>query len=209
MFGFWKYYCHEIYSVLTVLFILGSALFVTPDFTQKLALVYAFVFLLHEWEENNYPGGFFDVLFGDIAGLNKEEFGKKLKESRRFVYVLLVVLTFGPFLFHSHTWLILPIVYLGLIEGMVHSVIMPRVILRDRYYTPGMVTAVIQFALSVCTLCVVIRMDCVVVWQYVAAFFLLLLGLMYMAFNGIRSNGFRPKDVFLSAKQNIRMLRNK
>ena len=206
---FLRYYCHEIYSVITVLLILVSAIFVTPDSTQVLALVYAFLFLLHEWEENNYPGGFFNMLFGEIVGLNLDYSGDTLRESRRFVYILLIVFTFTPYIFHTYTWLILPIVYLGLVEGLSHSIVMPRVLLRDRRYTPGMVTAICQFIFSVGALGFIIYQGDVAVWQYIVSIFTLLLGLMFMAFNGIRSNGVNPKDIPKIAKKNIKALRSK
>jgi len=35
-----KYYSQEIYTVITLLLITASAIFITPDFTQKVVLVY-------------------------------------------------------------------------------------------------------------------------------------------------------------------------
>jgi hypothetical protein len=75
---FIKHYNHEIYSVITLLLILFSAIFVIPNFTQKLALAYACIFLLHEWEENCYPGGFFDMMFGEVMHFDPVPAGKKL-----------------------------------------------------------------------------------------------------------------------------------
>ena len=59
---FIKYYSQEIYTVITLLLVTASAIFITPDFTQKVMLVYIFLFLLHEWEEGVYPGGFVDMM---------------------------------------------------------------------------------------------------------------------------------------------------
>lgn len=205
---FIRYYSHEIYSVLTILLILASALFVTPDMTQKLALIYAFIFLLHEWEENNYPGGFFKMLFGEIAGIEPVPSGDRLKESRRFVYILLVVFTFTPYFLHTQMWLLLPIVYLGFMEGVSHSIVMPRVILK-RKYTPGMVTAICQFVLSTGALAYIIQTHSVKAWQYVVAVFIFILGLLFMAVNGMRANGIDPKTMPAQAKRNVQILLKK
>ncbi len=62
-----KYYSHEIFSVMILMLLTFSSVFVIPDITRRIALIYAFLFLLHEWEENNYPGGFFDMLFNEVA----------------------------------------------------------------------------------------------------------------------------------------------
>lgn len=202
-----KYYSHEIYSVITMLLITLSAIFVKPDTTQKIILLYAFIFLLHEWEENNYPGGFFDVMFGEVMNIKPVPSGKKLREARIYVYILLITLTFVPYFFHNHLWFILPIVYLGLIEGTAHTMSIIAFKL-DRKYTPGMATALVQFILSVCTLYYLISNSLINLWQYLAAIPLLILGLFFMAFNGMKENNINIKTVPEMVKKNFKSRRN-
>ncbi|MBR4092178.1 MAG: hypothetical protein IKK28_15215, partial [Mogibacterium sp.] len=58
---FIKYYSLEIYTFITLLLITLSAIFVIPDITRKIILAYMLIFVLHEWEEGHYPGGFIDL----------------------------------------------------------------------------------------------------------------------------------------------------
>jgi hypothetical protein len=206
---FIKYYSHEIYTVITLLLISLSAIFVTPDSAQKLALAYALLFLLHEWEENNYPGSFFKMLFGEIIRLEPVPSGAKLKESRIYLYTMLIVLTFTPYFLHMHIWLLLPIVYLAIFEGFSHSLIMPKVFKLNRNYTPGMVTALIMSVMGIFTLFYIIQGYQIEIWQYIAAFPILIAGLAFMAIGGMRSNGINPREIPKRIKKNIQELRNR
>ena len=64
---FIKYYSLEIYTFFSLLLITISAIFVTPDITRQIILAYILLFVLHEWEEGHYPGGFIDMDAGEIG----------------------------------------------------------------------------------------------------------------------------------------------
>ena len=72
MIKFIRYYSLEIYSVISILFLLIASLIGDLSFTQKAALIYTVLFLLHEWEERVYPGGFFDK-FSEVLDVESNE----------------------------------------------------------------------------------------------------------------------------------------
>jgi hypothetical protein len=205
---FIRYYSHEFYTVITILLITLSAIFLTPDAAQKFALAYAAIFLLHEWEENNYPGGFFDVMLSEVMKFDPVPPEEKLRCARIYVYLLLLCLTLLPFCLHNHIWLILPFVYLGILEGFVHTNA-PRIFRLKRKVVPGVVTAVCSFALSVFTLCYLIVNHLVNPWLYLAAVPILLCGLFVMGRFGMAANGIKFSEALARAKNNFKELRQK
>ena len=59
---FIKNYAIEIYTVLAMLFIVYTAMLGELSVIQKLIVIDAFLFILHEWEEGHYPGGFANMV---------------------------------------------------------------------------------------------------------------------------------------------------
>ena len=200
------YYSHEIFSVLVLVLLTASAVFVTPDVPQAVVLVFAFLFLLHEWEENDYPGGFFDMLLREVANIRPVPSGARLRESRVGVYLLLSAFIFPPYFLHEHAWLVLPIVYLGIFEGIAHTLVI-HVFRLKRRYTPGMVTALCQITASVAALVVLAGGHLIEGWQYAAAVLILIAGLACMATIGMTHNGLRPTDMPRMMLRNLRAVR--
>ncbi len=200
---FIKYYSEEIYSVITLFFLTLSAIFVTPTYlTQQLALAYALLYLLHEWEENAYPGGFVDMMVGEVmhAGVTVTTEGKKT--SRIYVDTLLLIYVLVPYFLPQYLWLILPALYLGLLEGIVHTMSIPLFKL-DRRYTPGMVTAITMFIFSVYALVLVIQNGTVEGWQYAVAVLLLLATFMPMQSQVMRANGMKYRELPKMLRTNL------
>lgn len=190
---FIRYYSHEIFSVLVLILLTWSAVFLTPDFAQKIILVYSFLFLLHEWEENNYPGGFFDMLIGEIARISPMPEPRQLRESRIGVYIPLSLFLFPAFFLHKYLWLVLPIVYLGIFEGLAHTLCIP-IFKLNRRYTPGMCTALIQFVTSIYTLVLLAKTD-IAGWQWATAVLFFFIGFAIMVNIGMRLNHFKPTEM--------------
>ena len=59
---FIKYYALEIYTVISLMMLVCAAMIDTLSVVQKFVVVSTALFILHEWEENSYPGGFIDIL---------------------------------------------------------------------------------------------------------------------------------------------------
>ena len=86
----------EILSTLMFLFVTASAIFnVTPSITQKMLIAYVFLFTLHEWEENRFPGGFVKIMEGMI--------GKKFSEDAKELSHIPVIKDIDPNAFISQS----------------------------------------------------------------------------------------------------------
>ena len=63
---FIKHYALEIYTVLAMIFIVYTAMLCELSTIQKIVVIDAFLFILHEWEEGHYPGGFLKLITGMV-----------------------------------------------------------------------------------------------------------------------------------------------
>lgn len=205
---FIKYYSQEIYTVITIMLVTASAIFITPDFTQKVMLVYIFLFLLHEWEEGVYPGGFVDMMMGEIINVGHLSTEEQQRESRIYIDILLLILTFVPFFAHEHFWLALPCVYLGFLEGFVHTASM-KIFKMKRSYTPGMVTALCQFAFSTVMMVIIIKNQMVESWQYIVAFVALVALFICAQSQVAATNGLEYRKMPKLIRTNLKAVRSK
>ncbi|MBR3114801.1 MAG: hypothetical protein IKH47_03370, partial [Bacteroidaceae bacterium] len=137
MIKFIKHYALEIYTVLAMAFIVYTAMLGELSFIRKLVVVDAFLFVLHEWEEAHYPGGFVNM----VAGLIGVEVNDETKRASRIpAGILLLMLSIIPFVFDDVPLVTMAIATFGIIEGFVHTIGI-RLFHTKRFYTPGMATA--------------------------------------------------------------------
>ena len=66
---FIKSYALEIYTVISMSALVVAGLIGDLSVLQKFVLVYIFLFVMHEWEEMHYPGGFADLI-AKMIGVN-------------------------------------------------------------------------------------------------------------------------------------------
>ena len=142
---FIKYYALEIYTVLALSFIVAAAVIGNLSTVQKLVVVDALLFVLHEWEEGHYPGGFIKLLSG-LVGIKVDD--EMSRASRIPAGILLLTLSIVPFVFDTTPLIIVAVATFGFIECFVHTMGI-RLFRMKRFYTPGMVTAWLEFAVSV------------------------------------------------------------
>ena len=117
----------------------------TPSIVKKMLVAYVFLFTLHEWEENRFPGGFVKIMEGMLG----KKFSEDAKElSHVPVIILLLLIHIVPYLFNSVIFLALIPVFLGIFEGFVHTMGV-KLSKAKKFYTPGMVTAYMMLAASV------------------------------------------------------------
>lgn len=111
---------------------------------QRMMLGFMFLFILHEWEEGRFPGGFTELMtkFFDVQ-VDEEH----TRLSRLPVSVFLIAITFIPF-FTQIPLLALPAVILGIFEAFIHLVGI-KIHNMDKPYTPGLITALLQCVASV------------------------------------------------------------
>lgn len=142
---FIKYYALEIYTVLALSFIVATAVIGNLSTVQKLVVVDALLFVLHEWEEGRYPGGFIKLISG-LVGIRVDE--DMSRASRIPAGILLLTLSIVPFVFDTTPLIIVAVATFGFIECFVHTMGI-RLFRMKRFYTPGMVTAWLEFVVSV------------------------------------------------------------
>ena len=191
---FIKYYSLEIYTLVSLLLLTISAIFIHPDITQQIALAYILLFVLHEWEEGHYPGGFIDLIAGMMLG-GAENIPSEIKKgSRLYTGIYLLALTFVPYFAHGMVWLVLPAVFLGLWEGIVH-IMGIRIFRRKRPYTPGMVTAECEFVLSIFVCWYLAHNGLVRPIHFLFGFLLMALGFMCMQRALVHSVGRKYREL--------------
>ncbi len=145
MIKFIKYYALEIYTVISMLILLIAGIMGDLSVIQKFVLIYIFLFILHEWEEMSYPGGFADL----IAKMIDVDVNIEMKRaSRVYTSIMLLTFTITPFVLHNHPITILPIAFLGLFEGFVH-IFAIRLFRCPKFYSPGFATAEIQAVVTI------------------------------------------------------------
>ena len=142
---FIKYYALEIYTVLALSFIVAAAVIGNLSTVQKLVVVDALLFVLHEWEEGHYPGGFIKLISG-LVGIKVDD--EMSRASWIPAGILLLTLSIVPFVFDTTPLIIVAVATFGFIECFVHTMGI-RLFRMKRFYTPGMVTAWLEFVVSV------------------------------------------------------------
>ena len=142
---FIKHYALEIYTVLAMSFIVCTAMMDELSFVQKLVVIDAFLFILHEWEEGHYPGGFINLISG-LIGIDVDEETKRA--SRIPAGILLLLLSIVPFIYHDVPLVTMVVATFGIIEGVVHTlgILLFRM---KHFYTPGAVTAWLELVISI------------------------------------------------------------
>lgn len=153
MLKFIRFYALEIYTVISMLALVIAGIVGDLSVIQKFVLVYIFLFVLHEWEEMKYPGGFADSI-AKMIGVDLDE--KMKRQSRIPTSILLLTFTLTPLIFHQYPITILPLAFLGLFEGAVH-IFAIRLFKCPRFYSPGFVTAEIQAAVTIVLFVYLIR----------------------------------------------------
>lgn len=144
MIRFVKFYALEIYSVLAMLFIVYAAMLGELSVIQKLVVIDAFLFILHEWEEGHYPGGFVNL----IAGMIQIDPSDEVKRASRIpAGILLLLLSIVPFVYHDVPMVTMVVATFGIIEGFVHTMGI-RLFRMERFYTPGAATAWLELVVS-------------------------------------------------------------
>ena len=145
MWRFMKHYALEIYTVLAMLFMVVTSFMNDLSIIQLFVVVFNLLFILHEWEETAYPGGFIDL----ISSLVEKNLTDDMRRASRIpAGILLAVVTLVPFIYDDVAMFAVSIATFGILEGFVHTMGI-RLFRLKRFYTPGMVTAWLELATSI------------------------------------------------------------
>ncbi|MBP5540363.1 MAG: HXXEE domain-containing protein [Bacteroidales bacterium] len=137
-----KHYALEIYTAVAMFLIVLVALFM-PELSiiQKFVVFMSFVFILHEWEEGRYPGGFLDLI---MQLLQRKVDDETVRASRLVTAVLIYALTLLPFFFgDAYPMFAVAVATFCIFEGFIH-IFGIRIFRLPKFYTPGMVTAEVE-----------------------------------------------------------------
>lgn len=145
----------EIYTVFAMLFIVYAAMLGELSIIQKLVVIDAFLFVLHEWEEGHYPGGFINLIAGMVQ-INPSDETKRA--SRIPAGILLLLLSVVPFIYHDVPMVTMIVATFGIIEGFVHTMGI-RLFRMKHFYTPGAATAWLELVVSVLMIVYLVHND--------------------------------------------------
>ena len=122
MWRFMKLYALEIYTLIAMLLITLVAMFMDGlTVIQQFAVWVSFLCILHEWEENRYLGGFFDLFEKNM--LQRELDMEARLGSRLATAVFIYVITIVPFFFGNRIPMF-PVAMASfcIFEGIIHVV---------------------------------------------------------------------------------------
>ncbi|MBO6102951.1 MAG: HXXEE domain-containing protein [Opitutales bacterium] len=199
MIRFIKFYALEIYTAISMSILLIAGIVGYLSAIQKFALVYIFLFVLHEWEEMKYPGGFAD----SIAKMIGVEINEEMKRASRIpTSILLLAFTICPLVFHEYPIAILPIAFLGLFEGIVH-IFAVKLFKCAKFYSPGLATAEIQAAVSIILFAYLIKNGALPFWGYLTGSAIMLVCFIAMQKSITAMVGFRYSDLPKKIKEQL------
>ena len=162
-------------AVLAIVFSVSLFFWNSLTLAGKALLGFIVLFILHEWEESRFPGGFYDLFFGG--------FGIEIAASEArmhlpvAIYILLMLLV--PFALQQTTFLVLIPLGLGLFEGVIH-VAGIKIHKLKKPYTPGMITGTIMFAYSIFVITQINKAGGLLSWQWIIGFLLAFVGFAVM-----------------------------
>ena len=202
MWRFAKHYALEIYTVIAMLLIVCVAIFMGGlTVIQKFVVFLSFLFILHEWEEGRYPGGFLDLISKHVLQMDVD---KETKLGSRLVTgVFLFVMTVVPFLWGDAIPLFAVVIAVfSIFEGCVHIAGI-KLFQLSKPYTPGMVTAEIELVTSV-ALIVYLAVNHLAAWyDYVFAPFVFIACFALMQRSLMGMIGLRYKDMLAIMKRRL------
>lgn len=188
---FIKHYALEIYTLISLLLLLVGALTDDLSIVQKFVMVYVLLFILHEWEEMYYPGGFVALISGMIG---KNVSDEQKRASRIAAGILLLSLTIVPFCWDSCVIAILVTAAFGIFEGFVHLMAI-RLFHLKKFYSPGLVTAIMELLTSVALIVYIEQNNMAAAIDYFAGVGIMILCFVTMQKSLTMMIGFKYSDM--------------
>lgn len=202
---FIKRYALEIYTVLGMAFMVVTSLMGNLSPIQRFVVCFNFLFILHEWEENAYPGGFLNL----ITQVIERDVNEETKRASRIpTGILLITLTLLPFFFDKIALFSVSIAVFSIFECFIH-IMGIKIFGLKKKYTPGMVTALLEGALGI-ALIVYLAVHHLAAWyDYVGGFFLFLALFMCMQKTLTLMVGMRYRDLPALMRKQLQRMRER
>lgn len=202
---FIRRYALEIYTVLAMLFMVVTSFMNGLSTIRLFVVVFNFLFILHEWEEGAYPGGFVDL----ISSLIEVDLTDDLRRASRIpTGVFLVAVTLLPFIFDSIPLFSVTIAVFGCFEGFVH-VMGIKIFGLKKKYTPGMVTALMEAVVGIGLICYLAVNHLAAWYDYVGGILLFFICFASMQKTLTLTVGIRYRDMPKLIKKQIKRMRER
>lgn len=202
---FIRRYALEIYTVLAMLFMVVTSFMNGLSTIRLFVVVFNFLFILHEWEEGAYPGGFVDL----ISSLIEVDLTDDLRRASRIpTGVFLVAVTLLPFIFDSIPLFSVTIAVFGCFEGFVH-VMGIKIFGLKKKYTPGMVTALMEAVVGIGLICYLAVNHLAAWYDYVGGILLFFICFASMQKTLTLMVGIRYRDMPKLIKKRIKRMRER
>ena len=202
---FIRRYALEIYTVLAMLFMVETSFMNGLSTIRLFVVVFNFLFILHEWEEGTYPGGFVDL----ISSLIEVDLTDDLRRASRIpTGVFLVAVTLLPFIFDSIPLFSVTIAVFGCFEGFVH-VMGIKIFGLKKKYTPGMVTALMEAVVGIGLICYLAVNHLAAWYDYVGGILLFFICFASMQKTLTLMVGIRYRDMPKLIKKQIKRMRER
>lgn len=202
---FIRRYALEIYTVLAMLFMVVTSFMIVLSTIRLFVVVFNFLFILHEWEEGAYPGGFVDL----ISSLIEVDLTDDLRRASRIpTGVFLVAVTLLPFIFDSIPLFSVTIAVFGCFEGFVH-VMGIKIFGLKKKYSPGMVTALMEAVVGIGLICYLAVNHLAAWYDYVGGILLFFICFASMQKTLTLMVGIRYRDMPKLIKKQIKRMRER
>lgn len=202
---FIRRYALEIYTVLAMLFMVVTSFMIVLSTIRLFVVVFNFLFILHEWEEGAYPGGFVDL----ISSLIEVDLTDDLRRASRIpTGVFLIAVTLLPFIFDSIPLFSVTIAVFGCFEGFVH-VMGIKIFGLKKKYTPGMVTALMEAVVGIGLICYLAVNHLAAWYDYVGGILLFFICFASMQKTLTLMVGIRYRDMPKLIKKQIKRMRER
>ena len=187
-FNKYSLHCLTAYSIL--LLVIGVIMWNSLAVIQKIIIIATCIVTLHEWEEQRFPGGFFDVMFGiwqiDISNIDLHDMYAKPD-----IYIFAI--TFSALIFSNILFFSCAVLLLGVFEGFIH-IMGIKLAKLEKPYTPGMITGEFFAVFSILCIIFLIESGITVLMDWIFGFIWLFVTFLIMEFFVWRTAGINPKE---------------
>jgi hypothetical protein len=166
---------------------------------QKIIIIATCIVTLHEWEEQRFPGGFFDVMSRiwqiDLSNIDLHDMYAKPD-----IYIFAI--TFLALIFPNTLFLSCAVLLLGVFEGFIH-IMGIKLAKLEKPYTPGMITGELYAVFSISCIIFLIESGMTGLMDWILGFIWIFLTFLIMEFFVWRTAGISPKDLSSKARSVI------
>ena len=196
-FNKYSLYCLTAYAIL--LLVIAMVMWNSLAIIQKIIIMATCIVTLHEWEEQRFPGGFFEVM-SRIWQLDLSNIDLHDMYAKPDIYIFAI--TCLALIFPNALFLSCAVLLLGVFEGFIHITGI-KLAKLERPYTPGMITGEFFAVFSISCIIFLFVSGITVLMDWIFGFIWLFATFMIMEFFVWRTAGISPKEFSSKARSVI------